>query len=77
MIDLMLGVLCEVRGPEHYDQHGGKDVDSAYHVAHGERPTCDGSDDKSSPSEPTSYQDSGLWERRDHAGFHCTWHGCG
>ena len=40
MIDLILGALCEVRLPVHYEEHGGLWADSAYHVSNGERPTC-------------------------------------
>ena len=31
---------CEPRAEAHWSQHGGLKVDSAWHVAHGERPTC-------------------------------------
>lgn len=41
MIDLILGALCEVRSDAHAAEHGGLWADSAYHVSHGERPTCD------------------------------------
>lgn len=76
MIDLMLGALCEVRGPGHYNQHGGLEVDSAYHVAHGGKPTCKGSSDK---AEYSSSDESGPADlpSRDSFGFHCTWRGCG
>lgn len=69
MIDLLLGVLCEVRGPAHYEQHGGLKADSAWHVAHGERPTCD--------SNKTSSSGGGWDWGRDDFGYHCTWRGCG
>ncbi len=41
MIDIILGALCEVRLPSHYEAHGGRAADSAYHVLHGELPTCE------------------------------------
>lgn len=31
---------CEPRSEAHWSQHGGLKADSAWHVAHGERPTC-------------------------------------
>jgi hypothetical protein len=31
---------CEYRSEAHQSEHGGFEVDSAYHVAHGELPTC-------------------------------------
>jgi hypothetical protein len=35
---------CEPRSATHIAQHGGQAADSAWHVARGERPTCDRSD---------------------------------
>ncbi|QGJ88839.1 hypothetical protein SEA_YECEY3_88 [Mycobacterium phage Yecey3] len=32
--------LCEVRSDAHIAEHGGFYADSAYHIAHGELPTC-------------------------------------
>ena len=55
MIDLILGALCEVRSPAHYEQHGGLKADSAWHVANGELPTCDGD---GSPKAESSRYDS-------------------
>jgi hypothetical protein len=75
MIDLFLGAFCEVRGAAHYERHGGLKADSDWHVAQGERPTCDG-DNSSADSSRQSDDDPGVW-RRDRAGFHCTWRGCG
>lgn len=76
MIDLLLGVLCEVRAEAHYNAHGGLLSDSAYHVSHGERPTC-GADE--SPKAVSSHDESnpGGWTRRDKPGFNCSWRGCG
>lgn len=75
MIDILIGVLCEVRGPAHYDQHGGLAADSAYHVSHGERPTCTG-DAEPAKAQREDGDGPGVW-RRDRIGFNCTWHGCG
>lgn len=50
MIDLILGVICEHRSNAHIQRHGGMDADSSWHIAHGERPTCD----KSNPDHKTS-----------------------
>lgn len=36
--------LCEVRSDAHIAEHGGFYADSAYHVTHGELPTCNGTD---------------------------------
>lgn len=63
MIDLLLGVLCEVRSVAHQDAHGGLRLDSSWHVAHGERPTCDGGDTGLSgpvsvPSDTNDYDDN-------------------
>lgn len=77
MIDLLLGVLCEVRGEAHAaEHHTTVAADSRYHVLNGERPTC-GVDD--SPVVVSSYDESnpGKWGRRDKPGFNCTWRGCG
>lgn len=35
---------CEVRSAAHSAEHGGLAADSAWHVAHGQLPTCEGSD---------------------------------
>lgn len=32
--------LCEVRSSAHIAEHGGFYADSAYHIQHGELPTC-------------------------------------
>ena len=34
-------VGCEYRSAKHVAEHGGLAADSAWHVAHGELPTCD------------------------------------
>lgn len=36
---------CVHRGIGHADQHGGQAADDAYHIAHGEEPTCSGDGD--------------------------------
>lgn len=70
------GPTCEPRSAEHAAQHHQtREADSRFHVLHGELPTCglDG------PKRDDSHQDndSPSLPRRDHEGFHCTWHGCG
>jgi hypothetical protein len=55
MVDLILGVLCEVRAEAHYEAHGGLVADSLYHVAQGERPTCGAEE---SPKAESSQYDS-------------------
>ena len=35
---------CELRSSVHQSEHGGLAADSAYHVSHGELPTCEGAD---------------------------------
>jgi hypothetical protein len=47
-------------------------ADSAWHTAHGQLPTCD---EESHEERHDDNDDRGP--RRDHFGFHCTWHGCG
>lgn len=92
-MDLILGVLCEVRGAGHYEQHGGFNADSAWHVAHGERPSCrggegilsvdwgDGTDDKPAPVQSDRRPSRGGGDTdfpdRDKFGFGCTIFGCG
>lgn len=73
MIDLILGAFCEVRSDAHSAEHGGVYADSAWHVAHGERPTCNGSSNSGGSSRESYDNDWG----RDDFGFHCTWRGCG
>lgn len=38
--------VCEHRSAAHIERHGGLTADSAWHVRHGERPTC-GADEAS------------------------------
>ncbi|AAN01829.1 hypothetical protein SEA_BUZZBUZZ_74 [Mycobacterium phage BuzzBuzz] len=35
------GPTCEHRSAAHIAEHGGINADSAWHVAHGQLPTCD------------------------------------
>jgi hypothetical protein len=66
---------CEPRSAKHTSEHGGLIADSAWHVARGERPTCN---NESSHDETSRGQsDPGGWPKRDRLGFHCTWRGCG
>lgn len=44
--------LCEYRSSVHVSEHGGLAADSAWHVAHGDLPTCD-----SQQSEPRHTED--------------------
>lgn len=71
--------LCEHRSAEHAAKsHTTREGDSRWHVLHGQLPTCnlDKSDDKD--DNPSHDDDSPTRiPRRDHHGFHCTWHGCG
>lgn len=71
MIDLILGALCEFRSDYHASQHGGRLADSAWHVAHGELPTCEPKNEGS-----FDYDQDDDWDR-DRFGFGCTWRGCG
>jgi hypothetical protein len=59
MIDLILGVLCEVRAEAHYEKHGGLFADSAYHVSQGERPTCGAEETPQTVSSPDETSDEG------------------
>lgn len=70
----LTGVPCEPRSASHIYSHGGIDADSAWHVAHGELPSCDFS--RESRGDRNSRSDRGGWGR-DEFGFHCTWRGCG
>lgn len=70
--------VCTHRSAEHAaKQHTTREGDSRWHVAHGQLPTCnldksnDRDDSDSGDDAPTRIP------RRDHHGFHCTWHGCG
>lgn len=63
---------CERRSAAHVAEHGGIAADSAYHVAHGQLPTCN--PDKQQASRP---KDDGKPWKRDELGWHCTWRGCG
>lgn len=38
--------LCEHRSAAHIAEHGGLKADSAWHIAHGDLPTCDDSRDE-------------------------------
>lgn len=70
--------LCVHRGEAHAaQQHTTREADSRWHVLHGQLPTCnlDQKDDKDDHDD--SAGDGHLLPRRDHEGFHCTWHGCG
>jgi hypothetical protein len=71
--------LCEHRSAAHAAQsHTTREGDSRWHVAHGQLPTCnlDKSDD-SDDNHKSDDNDTNHIPRRDHGGFHCTWHGCG
>ena len=69
-------LACEHRSAEHAAQaHTTREGDSRWHVAHGQLPTC-GLDDQKQEKHDESNDSDGHW-RRDHEGFHCTWHGCG
>lgn len=46
-----LQVTCEHRSAVHVAEHGGLAADSAWHVAHGDLPTCD-----TSASEPYTHE---------------------
>ncbi|AGK86110.1 hypothetical protein SEA_KERBEROS_83 [Mycobacterium phage Kerberos] len=35
------GPLCEYRSAAHIAEHGGFAADNAWHIAHGDLPTCD------------------------------------
>ncbi len=39
---------CEHRSAAHVAEHGGLAIDSAYHVSHGELPTCSNEERKTS-----------------------------
>lgn len=73
------GPLCEHRGEAHAaQQHTTREADSRWHVEHGQLPTCDldKKDDADKHADEHEH-DGNLIPRRDHEGFHCTWHGCG
>lgn len=69
------GTPCEPRSAAHVYEHGGITADSAWHVAHGELPSCDFSRESRGDSDRRQSDDED-WGR-DEFGFHCTWHGCG
>lgn len=71
------GAGCEARSAAHIFGHGGITADSAWHVAHGELPSCDFSRESRGDrrSDDTAQSDDHLG--RDAFGFHCTWRGCG
>ncbi|ALF00953.1 site-specific recombination directionality factor RDF [Mycobacterium phage Serenity] len=35
------GPLCEYRSAAHIAEHGGRSADDAWHIKHGELPSCD------------------------------------
>lgn len=73
-----VGLTCTHRGEAHAaQQHTTREADSRWHVEHGQLPTCDLDSDKSHDDHEDNAGDSHLLPRRDHEGFHCTWHGCG
>ena len=51
---------CEPRSAKHVAEHGGLAADSAWHVAHGDRPTCG---DKASSSSSSGSSDSNRSHR--------------
>ncbi|AOT25580.1 hypothetical protein SEA_NORBERT_75 [Mycobacterium phage Norbert] len=58
-VSAQAGPTCEHRSAAHIAEHGGFAADNAWHIAHGDLPTCDSerhSDD--SPSAPTPQDDS-------------------
>lgn len=63
-------VTCEFRTASHSVEHGGVKADSAWHVAHGDLPTCVPEDTD------RNNRNRDHWGR-DEVGFHCTWRGCG
>lgn len=69
---------CAHRSAAHAAKsHTTREGDSRWHVAHGQLPTCnlDKSDD--SDDNDSSDDQPNRIPRRDHHGYHCTWHGCG
>lgn len=54
-------VLCEHRSAAHEAEHGGHEADNAWHIAHGDLPTCD---DGSSHSEQRHDDDKSRYCRR-------------
>lgn len=70
-------LTCKHRSAEHAAQaHQTREGDSRWHVLHGQLPTCGLDDDKGSSGSDGDHGDHSP-PRRDHPGFHCTWHGCG
>ncbi|QFG08674.1 hypothetical protein PBI_VANISOA_82 [Mycobacterium phage Vanisoa] len=56
--------LCEVRSSAHIAEHGGLMADSAYHVAHGDLPTCDTSDSARQGDKPREDNKSRFCRKR-------------
>lgn len=75
--DAHAAIDCEVRSAAHVAEHGGMAADNAYHIAHGQRPTCDGSSQSTSNDDSRRNDDNDRPWKRDRIGFHCTWRGCG
>lgn len=70
-------VPCEHRSAEHAaESHTTREGDSRWHVLHGQLPTC-GLGDSSEGGNTGEHRNSDDGPRRDHPGYHCTWHGCG
>lgn len=51
--------ICEHRTAAHVVEHGGIDADSAWHVAHGELPTCDDEADAAGQRDTNDHDDEG------------------
>lgn len=68
------GADCANRGEAHIEQHGGLAADSAWHVAHGQLPTCDPRKDDKQHCDKEEH-DAHMCD--DHASEHGHHHGRG
>lgn len=68
---------CEHRSAAHVAEHGGLQADNAWHVSHGQLPTCDNEPKHDDPPrehhDDDRKDDDGGIPHRDHVGFHCKW----
>lgn len=64
------GPVCEHRSAAHIERHGGLTADSAWHVRHGQRPTC-GADEASRDGGPKASAGKDKGKDRDRKSRFC------
>lgn len=59
-----LSLLCEHRSSAHVAEHGGMVADNAWHVSHGDLPTCDTSEQRHDSSDDNDDEPKSRYCRR-------------